>query len=116
MLFIAPFLMSLAARTRRFATAPLFLLICTAIFTGAIIGVFVLARIIRIALNDDEARLAINWALAGASSGSITLVAIVLMYRRGKQAHRGQASTNVTADGHELQRDRPNGRDDLDAQ
>lgn len=48
---------------------------------GAIAGALVLIRVILMSLNDSK--LAMNWAIAGAMAGSITLMLIVLVYRRG---------------------------------
>lgn len=80
-LIITPLLMRMVSRSQVFGSARLPMLIGLSLVLGAIAGVLVLIRVILMSLNDPK--LAMNWAIAGAVSGAITLMLIVLVYRRG---------------------------------
>lgn len=80
-LIITPLLMRVISRTRVFRSTRLPVLIGLSLMLGAIAGALVLIRVILMSLNDSK--LAMNWAIAGAMAGSITLMLIVLVYRRG---------------------------------
>ncbi len=77
---VTPMLMTAISKQRWFIAAPLWVLIVTAIPLGGIVGILVLtplwARVV-----SESAGLTTNWMLAGAISGSITLAAIVALYR-----------------------------------
>lgn len=59
---------------------PLPVLVGISFIVGAIAGVLILMRMVLISVG--EPKLALQWAIAGALAGSITLIAIVLIYRK----------------------------------
>jgi len=78
-LIITPILMNVIARSKKFRTMPLSLLVGISFVIGAMVGPLVLIRMVLISL--DEPKFATRWAVAGALAGAITLIVIVLVYR-----------------------------------
>jgi hypothetical protein len=79
-LILTPLLMRMVARSQLFKTMRLPVLIGLSLMVGAIAGALVLVRVILMSVN--EPRLAMNWAIAGALAGSITMCVIILVYRQ----------------------------------
>jgi hypothetical protein len=76
--------MNIVAGKQYFTTSRLPLLLGISFLTGAVAGAFVMLPLIL--LSHKIPNVAMNWAIAGAVSGSITIGAIVLVLRRGSNA------------------------------
>jgi len=81
-LVLTPMLMARVARTQRFRTMRLSVLVVLSLVVGAMAGALVLSPLVLMSLISREPMLAISWATAGTSAGSITLCLICLIYRR----------------------------------
>jgi hypothetical protein len=80
-LIFTPIVMNQIVKSKYFRTARLTILLGVTFFIGALAGAFVMLPLI--ILSHNIVQVAVNWAIAGAVSGSITLCAIILVYRRG---------------------------------
>ena len=79
-LIATPFVMHRLARSPSFQKIPLAMLVTIALPLGTVAGLFVLAPVVVMALNDSGA-LAFVWMTAGAVAGAITFPLIVTTYR-----------------------------------
>jgi hypothetical protein len=79
-IILTPLLMRKIAPHRLFMKLPIMVLMLMSLLLGAVGGVCVMFPVIRISLQDG-ADCAVQWEMAGAFSGAITLTVICLIHR-----------------------------------
>jgi hypothetical protein len=80
-LMLTPKIMQKISQRPFFRTTPAPILMVVSLAVGAIVGVFIIGPMLFLTFADRNFKAMTDWAMAGATSGSITLMFLTLLYR-----------------------------------